>query len=275
MSGFRDTKRFSRLRSVAVPVGASVIRAGVLCRAVPPPDRLNGLLCCPRLLRRTLGIACGLVLCWSLWTLMPVRADGSATLLTAQPTAVPEFRTIFDGRSLAGWNGDAKVFRVEEEAVVGGQLQQNIPHNFFLEFEQEFSDFELTLELKLVGKQTNAGIQLRSRRIPDHHEMIGYQADLGQEYWGCLYDESRRRRVLARPDPEALSRVLRPTDWNSCRILCQGRRIQYWINDFQTVDYHEEDASIEQTGKIALQIHGGPPGEAWYRHIRIRELKQL
>ena len=218
--------------------------------------------------------ACVLVMCWWLPTVIPIRAEGPAAQRTEPSPAVPEFRTIFDGRSLKGWNGDAAVFRVDGEAIVGGQLQEDIPHNVFLEFDEEFSDFELTLEFRLVGAQTNAGVQLRSRRIPDHHEMIGYQADLGQTYWGCLYDESRRKRVLARPDPDALARVLRLTDWNSYRIQCQGRRIQLWINDFQTVDYHEEDSSIEQTGKIALQIHGGPPGEAWYRHIRIRELKR-
>ena len=40
------------------------------------------------------------------------------------------------------------------------------------------------------------------RSIPDHHEVIGYQADMGGKYWGALYDESRRRKVLAGPDLE-------------------------------------------------------------------------
>jgi hypothetical protein len=179
---------------------------------------------------------------------------------------------LFDGKSLEGWDGDSTVFRVEEKAIVGGQLKEKIPHNFFLSSKEEYADFELQLEFRLIGEGTNAGIQLRSQRIPDHHEMIGYQADLGQNYWGALYDESRRNKILAAPKKEELAGFLQLSGWNKYRILCEGRHIQLWINDFQTVDYTEEDAAIEQTGFIALQIHGGPPGEAHYRDIRIRKI---
>jgi len=179
---------------------------------------------------------------------------------------------VFDGKTLEGWQGDAQWFRVEDGAIVGGNLKQNIPHNFFLSTKKEYSDFELTLEFRLTGEGTNAGVQIRSQRIPDHHEMIGYQADLGQNYWGALYDESRRNRILASPSKESLAKVLKPADWNSYRIRCEGRRIQLWINDLQTVDYTEADESLEQKGLIAVQIHGGPPGEARYRSIRLRPL---
>jgi hypothetical protein len=181
---------------------------------------------------------------------------------------------IFDGKTLEGWDGDASVFRIEKESIIGGQLKDKIPHNFFLSSKEEYSDFELTLEFRLIGEGTNAGVQLRSKRIPDHHEMIGYQADLGQNYWGALYDESRRNKILAAPKKEELDKVLKRDDWNRYRILCEGRHIQLWINDFKTVDYTEADAAIEQKGMIALQIHGGPPGEAHYRNIRIRRIGQ-
>jgi hypothetical protein len=181
---------------------------------------------------------------------------------------------IFDGKTLEGWDGDTSVFRVEQESIIGGQLKDKIPHNFFLSSKEEYSDFELTLEFRLIGEGTNAGVQLRSKRIPDHHEMIGYQADLGQNYWGALYDESRRNKILAAPKKEGLDKVLKRDDWNKYRILCEGRHIQLWINDFKTVDYTEADAAIEQKGLIALQIHGGPPGEAHYRNIRIRRIGQ-
>ena len=181
---------------------------------------------------------------------------------------------IFDGKTLEGWDGDASVFRIEKESIIGGQLKDKIPHNFFLSSKEEYSDFELTLEFRLIGEGTNAGVQLRSKRIPDHHEMIGYQADLGQNYWGALYDESRRNKILAAPKKEELDKVLKRDDWSRYRILCEGRHIQLWINDFKTVDYTEADAAIEQKGLIALQIHGGPPGEAHYRNIRIRRIGQ-
>jgi hypothetical protein len=102
--------------------------------------------------------------------------------------------------------------------------------------------------------------------------MIGYQADLGQNYWGALYDESRRRKILAEPDKAELAKVLKRDDWNEYVIRCQGRHIQLWINGLKTVDYTEPDETLEQNGLIGLQIHGGPPSEAWYKDIVIRPL---
>jgi hypothetical protein len=184
------------------------------------------------------------------------------------------FQSLFDGRTLDGWDGDPSVFRVEKKSIIGGQLNGRIPHNFFLSTKDEYNDFELTLEFKLVGTDTNAGVQLRSRRIPNHHEMIGYQADLGQNYWGALYDESRRNKVLMSPKKDELAKVLKLGEWNGYRIRCEGRHIQLWINDFQTADYTEPDDAIEQSGLIALQIHGGEPGEAHYRNLCIRKINQ-
>jgi len=203
------------------------------------------------------------------WFALPASAANSAD---DQPLE-KGFTSLFDRKTLEGWDGDVKVFRVEDQTIIGGQLKEKIPHNYFLSSKEEYADFELRLEFKLIGSDTNAGVQLRSKRIPDHHEMIGYQADLGQNYWGALYDESRRNKVLIAPNKEDLSKVLRLGEWNSYRILCEGRHIQLWINDFQTVDYIEEDLAIEQTGLIAVQIHSGGPGEAHYRNLRIRKMK--
>ena len=191
----------------------------------------------------------------------------------AAAVAEEGFTPLFDGLTTSGWNGDTSVFRIQDKCIVGGQLKEKIPHNFFLACDQDYSDFELRLDFKLLGENTNAGIQIRSERIPDHHEMIGYQADLGQNYWGALYDESRRRKVLTGPNQQELQKVLKLGDWNSYRIVCQGPRIQLWINDVQTVDYTETEQNIPLMGKIAVQIHGGPACEAWYRNIRIRPMQ--
>ncbi|HVW36147.1 MAG TPA: DUF1080 domain-containing protein, partial [Pirellulales bacterium] len=172
-----------------------------------------------------------------------------------------------------GWEGDLKVFRIEQGAIVGGSLERDNPRNEFLCTEREYGDFELTLKFKVLGKGANAGIQIRSRRIPDHHEMIGYQADLGDNYWGSLYDESRRNKILAAADAQALAEVLKRDDWNEYRIRCEGQRIQLWINGLKTVDYTEPDDQIDERGLIGLQIHGGPPSEAWYKDISLREIR--
>ena len=92
---------------------------------------------------------------------------------------------LFNGTNLDGWEGDTKVFRVEDGVIVGGSLTTGLKDNAFLATTREFSDFELTVTFKITGDpaHANAGIQIRSQRIPNHHEMIGYQADIGQQYW--------------------------------------------------------------------------------------------
>jgi 3-keto-disaccharide hydrolase len=179
---------------------------------------------------------------------------------------------IFDGKTLNGWEGDLKVFRVEDGAIVGGSLKAALSHNEFLTSNKEYADFELRLKVKLTGAASaNGGIQFRSRRVPNNREMSGYQADMGQHYWGSLYDESRRNKTLAGPDPVELKKVLKPDDWNDYVIRCEGRHIQLWLNGLKTVDYTEPDEKLEQKGLIGLQIHGGPASEAWYKDIEIRE----
>lgn len=184
------------------------------------------------------------------------------------------FVKIFDGSSFAGWVGDTeKTFRIAEGAVAGGSLEAKVPRNEFLSTERRYTNFVLRLEFKLLGgKKANAGVQIRTERIPNHHEVIGYQADMGDGWWGSLYDESRRRKVLAKADPKVVEKVLKREDWNEYEIRCEGPRIRLFINGRQTVDYTEEDPKIPLHGIIALQIHGGPPSEAWYRNVRIKEL---
>ena len=186
-------------------------------------------------------------------------------------------KPLFNGKTFAGWDGDTKkTWRIEDGALVGGALTEKQPRNEFLATTNEYSDFVLTLKFKLLGdaKKTfvNSGVQIRSQRLKDSHEMIGYQADLGEGFWGSIYDESRRKKVLAAADQEAMHKALRPEEWNEYVIRAEGRHIRTWLNGVPGVDYTESDEKIPQVGHIGLQIHGGGPAEVWFKDIRIEEL---
>jgi len=191
----------------------------------------------------------------------------------SSPAAEKSVR-LFDGKTFRGWEGDTnKSFRIQDGAIVAGTMDAKIPRNEFLCTTRDYTNFVLRLKFKLVGKGANAGVQLRTKRIPNHHEVSGYQADMGDpSWWGCLYDESRRNKVLAQADKEKVDKVLKREDWNDYEIRAEGKRIRLAINGLQTVDYTEEDPKIEDYGVIAVQIHGGPPSEAWYKDITIQEL---
>ncbi len=188
------------------------------------------------------------------------------------------FIALFNGQNFDGWEGDLGFFRIQDGAIVAGSLDRPLDRNEFLCTKKEYENFELRLKFKLIGgPEANAGVQIRSRRADKNsqkpREMIGYQADMANGYWGCLYDESRRNKILAGPPENERDKIIKKGEWNDYRILCQGRRIRLWINGRQTADYIEPDKSIPQKGLIGLQIHGGPPAEAWYKDVEIRVIE--
>lgn len=177
---------------------------------------------------------------------------------------------LFDGKTLNGWEGNLKTWRVEDGAIVGGSLTDTVPHNEFLCTTRSFDNFILKLRFKLEGHEgfINAGVQFRSQRVADpSYEMIGYQADLGHHYYGALYDESRRNKVLAGPDSTSISRLIKLGEWNDYEIRAQGNHIQLFLNGQQTADFIEPDASLPKEGLIGLQIHGGGKARVSYREI--------
>jgi hypothetical protein len=184
--------------------------------------------------------------------------------------------SILDGKTFHGWEGDTnKTWRIENGAIVGGSLKEKVPHNEFICTERMFTNFVLRVKFKLIGNEgfVNGGVQVRSKRVPNHFEVSGYQVDLGEPtWWGCLYDEARRNKVLDQSNMDEINKVLKRGDWNQYEIRCEGKRIQAWLNGQQTFDYTEPDDSIPQSGVIALQVHGGGKTEASYKDILVEKL---
>ena len=59
--------------------------------------------------------------------------------------------------------------------------------------------------------------------------LFGY--DFGEPDWyGAIYDESRRNKVMASSDMKSLRPVLKPQDWNEYVIRADGSRVTTWIN---------------------------------------------
>ncbi len=184
--------------------------------------------------------------------------------------------SLFDGETFQGWEGDTEnTWRIENGALIGGSLNETVPHNDFICTAKTYGDFILKLKIKLTGDEgfINSGIQFRSKRLTDpNYEMTGYQADFGEDYWASLYDESRRNLTLVAPDSIQVLEWVKVNDWNDYEVHAEGRRIRLYLNGHQTVDYTEEDQSIPQSGLIGFQIHGGGKAEAAFKDIYIKEI---
>jgi hypothetical protein len=214
--------------------------------------------------------------------------------------AEPGFQPLFNGRDLAGWEGNIELWSVKDGAITGvTRADPKLTHNTFLVCTNgTFDDFELRFSYRIVGG--NSGVQYRSQvlRQGAFGPIVGgYQADFeaGRTYNGILYEEQGRgilanqgQKTVIRAHPEdsnkhqvevvgsvsepaAIRAAIREEEWNDYVIIARGNRLQQFINGVPTVeviDEHKERAA--QSGLIALQIHTGPPMVVQFRNVRIR-----
>jgi hypothetical protein len=198
-----------------------------------------------------------------------VRSFSLLVVLLWSFTAFAEdgFRPLFNGKTLDGWTGDPRLWRVRDGMIVGTTEGVKLTHNSFLITRQSFGNFVLRAECKL--RNHNSGIQFRSEALPDW-VVRGYQADMAPDnYWGNIYEEKGTRGTMVDGWPKA-RQVVHLQDWNTYEISCDGDHIQLKLNGVETADLHD---SARLNGIIALQLHAGPPMEAYFRDIRIKELK--
>ena len=171
--------------------------------------------------------------------------------------------TLFNGKDLAGWSGDDDLWSVENGELVG--KTSGLKHNEWIVNEQEFGDFKLTVEVKLVNNEGNSGIQFRSQARD--HEVDGYQADIGAGWWGKLYEE-HGRALLWDKSGEA---HIKPGEWNTYEIRAVGDHVQTWLNGQPCVDL--KDPKGAQRGILALQLHSGGKTEVRYRNFKLELLE--
>jgi hypothetical protein len=221
------------------------------------------------------------------------------TLLDDRP-AEPRFTRLFNGKDLAGWEGNPKLWSVKDGAITGQTTAENPAkgNTFLIWTNGTVADFELRCSFRLVPGDAkgfaNSGIQYRSKVVdPANWVVGGYQADMeaGPTYTGILYEE-RFRGIMAERgekvawdkdgkkqvlgsvgDAAAIEASIKKGDWNDYVIIAQGNHLQQFVNGKQTIDVVDEDqAKRAMTGVLAFQLHAGPPMMAQFRNIRLKKL---
>ena len=254
----------------------------------------------PAAVRATIALAAALGLIDALVAV--AQADGAAATppaSTRQPAATPAIALDapppirpFNGRDLAGWDGDTKHWTAEDGAIVGRSTKDNpLATSTYLVWGGKMpDDFELRARVRIEGG--NGGIQYRSHRVNGQTDMAGFQMDLDAQdaYTGVLYEGLGRglmsargeqvewspagKRVIAQFAPDArLKPVIRHGDWNEFRIEARGTRVRHWINGTLMSDVTDGDASrFRRGGQVGLQLHAGPPMEVRWTDIEVRPI---
>ena len=229
------------------------------------------------------------------------RIDASSTGSDDASTRpeLSNWQSLFNGRDLTGWDGDPRLWRVDDGVITGQTTGSNVAKdNTCLIWRRGgVSDFHLKLEYKLTNG--NSGIQYRSAEVPAKRWVVrGYQADMDDEhiYTGGLYGE-KARGLLAKlgqkiqidsnskthligtlGDAEALQSKISGRGWNEYEIIARGNRLIHKINGVVTMECVDEDLLADgrraDRGLLALQLHKGPPMKVEFRNIQLRDLTE-
>lgn len=183
--------------------------------------------------------------------------------LTAIESSGDEFESMFDGKTLNGWHNP---YDWGAASVVDGEIHLVAQKKFFLMSDRDYHDYEFEAEMHLPVGKANSGFMVRGQE--KKNRVFGYQCEVdpSERKWsGGLYDEGRRQWLNPLEDQPEVQDALKLTQWNHYRVVCEGDRLQFWVNGQQTTDYYDP---VDLSGKIGLQHHGEKDQLYRFRNIR-------
>ena len=224
---------------------------------------------------------------------VPKQSDRPEVLTTDEPG----FQPIFDGKSLAGWEGNTTYWRAENGVLVGEITPTTVikSNTFIIWRGGSPADFELKLDYRIT-EAGNSGINYRSVVVPDpvtpenKFAMKGYQFDLDgrRRYDGNNYEEKGRlflavrgqvSHVVGGRPPIVLSTFATsdelatvPTaDWNAAHLIVRGKTATHILNGrLMSITIDDDAPNRKLDGLIGMQVHTGPPMKIEYRNIRLK-----
>jgi hypothetical protein len=221
----------------------------------------------------------------------------------AEPDDNAGFIPIFDGKTLSGWDGDPRYWRVENGEIVGETTPAIVvkENNFLIWRGGTLKDFELKVEFRMNG--TNSGIQYRSTELPNIGKWVlkGYQADMDftAGYVGNVHDERGRaptpaghvvlskrgqvtrvvdgpkyRVVAAIADNTLLRGAMNVNGWNQYHIIARGPVLMQIMNgQLMAVALDEDSKNYTAEGVLGFQMHVGPPFKIQFRNVLYKKIQ--
>jgi len=211
----------------------------------------------------------------------------------------PGFQPIFDGKTLNGWEGDPKYWRVAAGVMTGEITPETIikSNTFIIWRGGSPKDFELKVDCRITSGG-NSGINYRSAVVADavtpanKFAMRGYQCDIdGQKrYTGNNYEEKGRLFLAVRGQVTRVTGTRTPVilsslgddkdlagaiteDWNAIHLTARGNTLMHAINGrLMTVVIDDDPSGRKMEGLIGVQVHVGGPMKVEYRNWRLKNL---
>ncbi len=230
----------------------------------------------------------------------PASADHHAQKV---PPETGQYQVIFNGKDLSGWDGDQRLWSVNDGVIHGETTEENAAKgNTFLIWQGgKLKDFDLRLSFRCTASN-NSGIQYRSKHITEgkvRNKWVvrGYQHEIRNEenfpnVPGFIYDEGGKRgRVCMVGEkatweadgkkvadeklitPAEFKQLMKVDEWNDVVIIAKGNHIQHYLNGRLIMDFTDHPDHALSEGILALQLHAGKPMWAEFKNIRIKNLQ--
>jgi hypothetical protein len=217
-----------------------------------------------------------------LWLKEPALPAPAPNTLTPDEAAAG-WRLLFDGQSLAGWRGyRAKTvpasWRVENGSLLS-RREKGMSSGDIITDEQ-FADFELLVDWKMT-KGNNSGILYRATEEHDQVWQSGPEFQVldnsghldGGHLDGLNPLASAGACYAVFPPTKNMARPL--GEWNTARIVAQGKHVEHWLNGAKIVEY-EVDSDVwkahVKTSKLFETAYGrGNWGQAQRGHLGLQD----
>ncbi|MBQ6109234.1 MAG: DUF1080 domain-containing protein [Thermoguttaceae bacterium] len=231
-------------------------------------------------------------LCMTVFVSLFLFSLASAGEMPADKAAPEGFQSLFDGKTLDGWDGDPAFWSVQDGCITGiSTAETPVKYNTFLTWTKgEVADFELLCDFCLTNH--NSGIQYRAFKNEKPWSLGGYQADIaGPPHMGIVYGEGYRGILCQRGDQTTIGKDGKQTvtgkvgdknelldhidltGWNTYRIVAKGNVLTQYINGYKVSELIDEDAVARFSGVLGFQMHVGPAMKVQFKNIFLKELK--
>jgi hypothetical protein len=179
------------------------------------------------------------------------------------------FVSLFDGKTLKGWEASPGGKWEVKDGVLLGTSQQADKRHGILFSEKQYSDFILRAKFRvLLG---NSGFYFRAENRNSPIRAYGFQAEIDRtQNTGGLY-ETGGRAWVAKPTQKVIKeRKYQPGEWADLEIKAVSKDVSVRINGIISTKLKNDPGRIK--GFFGLQLHGGQDMHVEYKDIRLKNL---